>query len=803
MPFAWAGLGFSLGLFWGASHPTSSFVVMLFLGALGGGYLLARSASLQLGNVALLLAAALLGLLRFEDGLLTSPGLVAHHGDAVTISGVVTGTPEAIGTRVRFTLDADQADGHDVVARVVVWVGRDVAPMDGRGFPYLAHGDVVTAAGILGPPEAIGVFDYPEHLAARGIRDVLTRGRVVATEPGDNAGLLAIIHGWRRDLAAAVQRHVPEPEAAVVNALTLGLRGGITPEVNEAFRTSGLSHLLAVSGLHVGVLLAMVLGVSARVIGRHRVIYLVPPVLLLWTYVLLAGAPPSAVRAGFMGSVMLLALGTGRAAVPVNALGLTALLVLATDPGTLWDRAFQMSASAMAGVLLIGLPLAKRAFDRSATRGTSAKLATMFVATPLAVSLGAVFGSMPLVAFNFGQVPLLSVPATLIAMPLVAPLLLTGMLTGLVGLVVPPLASLLGLVPAVLGSLLVTLAEATAAIPRSVVETNVSVGWVWAAYVAMALAGALVYRKWWTATAISVAIAVWRGPQRRATTVAMVATFALLAAWPWATLAFAGGDGSLRLYFLDVGQGDATLIVGPAGRSVLIDGGRDPRQTINAIDSILRDGDVVIDVGILTHPDADHAAGVVELARRDRFGTLLRPAPVNNSGRSRVGEIVESGMPVTAAVTGTVIELGDGVRLEVLYPPDPPVLGTGADVNNNSAAILVSWNEASALFTGDLHAEGESVLLALGHDLDVDVLQVGHHGSATSSSVAFLESVTPSAAVISVGDDNPFGHPSPAVVERLRGYTAPGALFSTAEVGQVELFTDGERWFSRAEGATD
>jgi competence protein ComEC len=376
MLLAWAGLGFSLGLFWGASHPAPTLAIVLMFFALAGGYALARSSALRLGGVALLVGAALLGILRADAGLLDSAGLAAHHDDDALVAGTVVGAPEAIGSHVRLLLDVDSVGGGDaeVDARVVVWANQDVPAITDRRFPYVAHGDRVVVQGDLSFPERIGPFDYPEHLAARGIGDVLTRGRVLEITPSTGASLMGEIHGWRQSLAESLRRHIPEPQAAVVSALTLGLRGGITPEVNSAFRTSGLSHLLAVSGLHVGVLLALVLGVSARVIGRHRLIYLLPPLLLLWAYVLFAGAPPSAVRAGLMGTALLLALGTGRAAAPVNALGLTVLVVLALDPATLWDRAFQMSAAGMAGVLLLGLPLARVAFRRGAGRSPLVQL---------------------------------------------------------------------------------------------------------------------------------------------------------------------------------------------------------------------------------------------------------------------------------------------------------------------------------------------------------------------------------------------------------------------------------------------
>jgi competence protein ComEC len=208
-------------------------------------------------------------------------------------------------------------------------------------------------------------------------------------------------------------------------------------------------------------------------------------------------------------------------------------------------------------------------------------------------------------------------------------------------------------------------------------------------------------------------------------------------------------------------------------------------------------------VGVLTHPDADHANGVLELARRGRLGTVLMAHAVDDAGQRKLDEFRATGVAVGAAVSGTVVDLGGGVVLDIQYAPDPPVSGTGADVNNNSVSAMLSWGEASVLFTGDLHVEGEGILLSLGGDVDADVLQVGHHGSATSSSAAFLDAVSPLAAVISAGEDNPFGHPAQEVVERLREYTALGALFNTAESGTVELFTDGTRWFSPKAAAWD
>jgi competence protein ComEC len=520
------------------------------------------------------------------------------------------------------------------------------------------------------------------------------------------------------------------------------------------------------------VVLATVLGLAARLIGRHRIAYLIPPLAILWLYILLVGAPPSAVRAGLMGTAYLLALATGRASVPVNALGLTALVVLALDPATAWDRSFQLSAAAMAGVLFIGLPLARSAYAHGVTGSIPTRATLQFVLAPAAISLGAVAGSLPLVTFNFGQVPVWSIPATLIAMPLVPPLLISGLLTGAAGLVFSPLASA----------------------PRATIETTVDVRWVWAAYAALAAIAAVIYRHRWLLNATDILSAVWRGPTGLPRTIAMVASVALIAALPWSLVAFDHGDGRLHVHYLDVGQGDATLVVGPRGETVLIDGGVNPRQTLNAIDNVLSSGDSRIDLALLTHADADHANGILELARRGRIGTLVVTPALEGDDPELWRALHATGTPIEVASRGATVNVG-ALAFDVLHPPSPPLRGTSADANNNSLTSLLRWGTATALFTGDLHITGE--LLITG-DINADLLQVGHHGSATSSAAAFLDAASPLAAVISVGGSNRFGHPNEAVVARLRAEVAPGALFVTASDGPITFVSDGQRWYTDA-----
>ena len=805
MPFAALALGYALGLFAGGRAGLALTVIALLAAALAAAWLRAREAGLRAGLAALLLAGALLGLARADPLDAETPaGLEPLIGLSADLRGVVAGLPEAAGQSVRLRVDVAERRTPNGWApaegAAIVWVHAAPPPVDGRSYPYLRHGDTVVVRGPVRAPERIGPFDYPEHLAARGVRAVVSPALVLSVAPGEG-GFAASVHVLRSRLAESLEASMPEPAAGLAAAMLLGLRSGVSAETSDAFRGAGLAHLLAISGMHVGIVLGLAMLASRALLGRRRGLYLVAPFLLVWAYVLLAGAPPSAVRAALMASAFLLALAAGRLPTAVNALGLAAFVMLLVEPRTLWDRSFQLSFSAMAGVLFIGLPVRAWAAERAEALRDRLPAAAHSLAvgalSGLIVSLGAFLGAAPLVAFNFGAVPLLGAPATLAALA-VMPLFLGGAaLAAAVGLLLPPLAAVLGWLPALLGLFLAGLADATAAVPgSSIAIEGLAANWVWGAYALGGAAAAVALRRRWTPAAREVLAAVWRGPASRVEGAAVLILLLVLAAAPWVHTATAG-DGLLHLDVLDAGQGDALLLTTPSGATALIDGGPNPRETIAAIDGLLPLGKLRIDVAILTHAQADHMNGLLELARRGRIDRVVAPPPAEDDRWD--DELAGLGVPVVEAVRGMTVALPDGVLIEALNPPDPPIEGTASYVNNNGIAARVSYRDASALLMADLFVETEYALIDDGLLLDADILKAGHHGSRSSTSQELLDAASPVAAVISAGADNPFGHPAPEVVERLSAAVGADRLFLTAEHGRVRFSTDGSRWWVSTE----
>ena len=277
---------------------------------------------------------------------------------------MVVDDPEAAGSAMRLRLRVDRVRADDVWteesgdALVTLMAPAQLARQ--RDAPLLRYGDRLLLEGALKAPPQLEEFDYPAYLARQGIGSVMEFPTATLLDDGGGTAVRRWLHDARRDLADSLARVLPEPQAAVGQALLLGLRDGLDDELLDDFRATGTSHVLAISGLHVGIVLGVALAAGAWALGRRRQLYLLAPLLLVWIYALLSGMSPSATREAIMGSVYLAALLFGRPRSVLPALGLAAALMVAVDPNVLWSVSFQLSFTAVAGIALLAVPLYQR-----------------------------------------------------------------------------------------------------------------------------------------------------------------------------------------------------------------------------------------------------------------------------------------------------------------------------------------------------------------------------------------------------------------------------------------------------------
>jgi len=467
------------------------------------------------------------------------------------------------------------------------------------------------------------------------------------------------------------------------------------------------------------------------------------------------------------------------------------------SPPVLWDAAFQMSFTAMAGLIFIFPRL--QSLGRkvvSALLGENGATVSVanFIIDSFSVSLGAILAVWPLIAHYFGIISWVAPLATFFALPALPGIIITGALAGILGLIVLPVAQVIAWLGWLFLSYVLLVVEVFAAVPP-IEGGSVNVTLIWVYYSALALAIWLSSNgKKAVKLAPKVGNFVSVLPKKWVIPPLLVA--AILVSVTAATMP----DDKLRVSFLDVGQGDAILIQ-QGNQQVLVDGGPSPQAIGLALGKKMPFWDRTIDLLVLTHPDADHITGLVEVLNRYRVKQVLYPDLESESPLydEWFRLIQEKDIKRALAQAGQKIYLGAEVVIEVLNPPIPLLTGTGSDIDNNGVVLRLGMGEVSFLFTADIMWEAEWELITRRASLTSTVLKVPHHGSATSTTPEFLAVVNPQLAVISVGADNKFGHPSDEVMDRLSQRLGEENIYRTDKRGTIELITDGERLWVRVE----
>jgi competence protein ComEC len=562
------------------------------------------------------------------------------------------------------------------------------------------------------------------------------------------------------------------PHAALADALLLGRRETLDPEVKRRFAESGLVHLLAISGAHVGLIGAVLLLVARACRLSHRAAAWAA-IAVVAVYLAVIGAPPSALRSGVMLSLALLGRVMQRPSAPSAFVAAAALVIVAFDPLSALDAGFQLS---FAGVLGISV-LRGRMLERVPKGWRSGKWRRP-LAESIVVSVAAFAATAPVVAYHFGQVAPVSIAANLPAIPLTS-LALVGVVASLA---LDPLSSALaGLVADGAGVALdglTRVVDAAAAVPGGHFTVDTP---RWGLWISSAVLAGVVYQ---------VAGGLRRRPRLTvATAFGAVALVALPGFAP-------AGQGGLELDFIDVGQGDAVALRTPAGRWVLVDAGpRDERYDagLRRVLPFLRArGAERIEALVITHPHADHIGGAMAVMEALPVARLIDPglATGNPEYVETLRTARERGVRWTAARQGATLAL-DGVSFDFLWP-DPALLDSNPDPNEISAVIRVRYGRFTALLTGDAEAPAEHAMaLRYGGTLHAQLLKAGHHGSRTSSTEELVGQVQPELAVISVGRRNRYGHPDAEVLARYAAHRVRVARTDREGTVTVRVRPDG------------
>jgi len=742
---------------------------------------------------------------------------IQHQADgpAGVITGRVSDLPQRFGKRTRFLLLVDTFNGKKSNGNLRVSTAG-ILPEISCGDRLQFRTRVKGIRNFNNP----GAFDYRRYLRLKRVWVSAWvpahRIKLLAKNPMPTMWTrLAQVRAW---LSSWINTTLPGREGRITTALVTGDRSGIAPPLRQQFNRLGIGHLLAISGLHVGIIATVSFGClywltrrTAYLVSRGRARQVAASLSLVpvLAYGLIAGFSPSTQRAVIMVSAYLLALILDRQQDVFNTLAAAALIILIFDPPALFSVSFQLSFTAVF-FILYGLGCLPDKWLRPLGPAENAPLPARLGATATNffwVSLFAILGTLPLTMHYFNQVSCIGLFTNFIYIPLV-------------GFITVPLALLasilLPLAPLLAGKLL---QAAGFVVARSLDLADILIRLNWISMHTVTLnwfeVGCvlclLVLGLQWVKLRYGCPSSGLKGddpapPGRFLSCVrlgfAVVSLLLIGDVFYWLEYRFWHRD--LRVTCIDVRQGSAALLEFPGGRTMLIDGGGYTDNDLFDIGArvvapfLWARKIMTVDTLVLTHPNSDHLNGLLYIADRFSVGEIWTNGEgAATSGYRRFMQIVNKqniAMPAYADLP-VEVDIG-GARVARLYPPqdflDRSRTEAWRRTNNNSLVLRVALDEVAFLFAGDIMrpAEGELVRLA-GDRLQSSILFVPHHGSRTSSSAVFLKAVTPEVAVISAGWKNRFRFPSKTVLRRLEKIGC--RVYRTDSDGAITFSTRGKK----------
>ena len=620
-----------------------------------------------------------------------------------------------------------------------------------------------------------GAFDYREYLRVQGISGIArcSSGEIRFIDTADQPRwtvseyIFRITTQLRYFLVSVNQQYLTPAYAGLANGIALGVQTDIPDEIQTIYRYGGIYHLLVVSGGNV----MMVAGIAfmllrlLRFTRPHAKLLCIP---VIWFYAFIVGFSPPVFRASVMGTMLFLCWGLERNNDAINSLAVSGFIILLLNPMTLWNTSFQLSFITLLGILLI-TPILNFLMS----------FKPVWLRFSLTSTLGAIIMAAPVMVIAFNYLSPIALLSNLFAIPLVMFSLPMSFISGVCEPFFPWLADAVAQVNGFSLYVLTRLTEWLISLPGAYWTIPTPSGATICIYYLLVFGFIHGFQP---------EVAYPDFPFRRR----WLRCCIIFAAYLVLVFTYRNYTSGLDVSFIDVGQGDCIFVQFPNGRNLLIDGGKSKPIDCGKsyiIPYLRRLGVDQLDTVVMTHGDEDHAGGLATVLQQipTRYLLLTEYELEHPQGAEDIIQKVQSGVLSYQVVKrGTFLSGFEPWQVECLNPPAVSgITGTGSNENNHSIVLKITDGQSSLLFTGDIEKEAEQDLIRNGGDLSATVLKVSHHGSANSSSSEFLEKVHPRYAVIQVGFNNVFGHPSAETLQRLK--QAQVEVFRTDRDGAVIL----------------
>ena len=622
-----------------------------------------------------------------------------------------------------------------------------------QDIPSMKYGDSLYIEGEFKQPEEARNYkgyNYKQYLKTKKIIGTveLEKAKILKSSNG------SFIHNIQKYIKDTINGTLTDEEGNLLLAILLGDKDKLSEDIQESFKTSNLSHMLAVSGAHVSyIILGLTYVLQNSIIGKKN--GKIVCIIFLLAFMAITNFTPSVTRACIMAILTLLSSIIYRKSDVYTNISVAALITLIFNPYSLLDLGFQLSYGGTIGIIIF--------IKRIQEKKSNSKVIN-YIKQMALVSIYANIIIIPIMMYHFNTVSFTFIISNIMASPILGIIVITGFLFIITSITVKPLTRLIAIFIKPILSILIKISQICSKLPFSNILVVTPYKFNVISYYAIILY--CIKSKKNNKCKIIICLLI----------VLILINF-IIYIYPQ----------KLRIFFIDVGQGDSTLIITPDKKTVLIDGGGSDSFDVGEkvlLQYLLDRRILKVDYVLISHFDTDHATGVAQILGKIDVSSIIltRQLEENDIYRHILSIAKEKKIKLIYVKEGDVLKIG-GIKISIIHPENKLMINN--PMNNNSIVCKVEYNSFSMLLTGDIEMEAEELILRKNINLKADVLKVAHHGSKTSTTGEFLKAINPKVALIGVGKNNNFGHPSNEVIQRLKENGT--RIYRTDENGEISI----------------
>ncbi len=624
-----------------------------------------------------------------------------------------------------------------------------------------------------------GGFNYKQYLKTKKIYGIVTVDKKdVKVVNKNNTNIIELLaNKVRNSMKGKIEQNITDATSGLLSGMLIGDKSNLPKEIQEDFRNSSLSHILAISGMHVSYVMLGITFLISKMKFSKKMSKMITIVILLF-FIILTGKTASVERACFMSVYAILASLLHKMANVLASISISILIILIINPYSILDIGLQLSYGGTLGIVLI-YPILKKCKKSKKEKAKENKFQKLIqkikekILDIIRLTVSANLVIFPIILYQYNTMSFTFIISNLLISSIIGIIIILGFMSVFASYIFMPLAKVMFFLTQILLNILAQTAHLCAKLPFSKVYFPTPKIYVILIYYLFLIYIILAKRNIISVKKISKKIFI-------IFIIIVIISNLIVKVIPK----------EFTISFIDVGQGDSMLISTPKGKRILVDGGgtRDSenfdvgRQTL--IPYLLNKGITKLDYIVISHFDSDHATGVAQILGKIDVSSIIltRQLEENDIYRHILSIAKEKKIKLIYVKEGDVLKIG-GIKISIIHPENKLMINN--PMNNNSIVCKVEYNSFSMLLTGDIEMEAEELILRKNINLKADVLKVAHHGSKTSTTGEFLKAINPKVALIGVGKNNNFGHPSNEVIQRLKENGT--RIYRTDENGEISI----------------